>query len=122
MSKRDVTYLGGRIFDGERLLDGCAARFEGGRLAEIGPVSDVATNGSTVDLGGDILSPGYVDLQVNGGDGIMFNDEPSVETLVRMAAAHRRLGATRILPTLITDTPRRHRPPLLPRLKRLKPE
>jgi N-acetylglucosamine-6-phosphate deacetylase len=59
-----------------------------------------------VDLGGDILAPGFVDLQVNGGDGIMLNDDPSVETLRRMADAHRSLGATTILPTLITDTPR----------------
>ena len=104
MSKRNVTYLGGPIFDGERLLDGHAARFEDGRLAEIRPVAEVTGGTETVDLNGDILSPGYVDLQVNGGDGVMFNDDPSVETLRRIASAHRSLGATRILPTLITDT------------------
>ena len=104
MNKRNVTYLGGPIFDGERLLDGHAARFEDGLLAEIRPVAEVVGGTETVDLDGDILSPGYVDLQVNGGEGIMFNDDPSVDTLRRIAAAHRSLGATRILPTLITDT------------------
>lgn len=104
MSARDVTYLGGPIFDGERLLDGHAARFQGGRLAEICPEPEVAVEMERVDLNGDILSPGYVDLQVNGGDGIMFNDDPSLGTLGRISAAHRYLGATRILPTLITDT------------------
>ena len=42
---------------------------------------------------------------MNGGDGVMLGDAPSVETLARIAAAHGRLGATGILPTLITDTP-----------------
>ena len=104
MSKRNVTYFGGPIFDGERLLDGHAALFEDGLLAEIRPMGEITGGSETIDLNGDILSPGYVDLQVNGGDGIMFNDDPSVATLRRIAAAHRSLGATRILPTLITDT------------------
>ena len=101
MSKRNVTYFGGPIFDGERLLDGHAALFEDGLLAEIRPMGEITGGSETIDLNGDILSPGYVDLQVNGGDGIMFNDDPSIATLRRIAAAHRSLGATRILPTLI---------------------
>ena len=104
MTKSDVTFLGGPIFDGERLLDGHAARFVDGLLIGIQPVESGSIDLETIDLRGDILSPGYVDLQVNGGDGIMFNDDPSVETLRRIADAHRSLGATRILPTLITDT------------------
>ena len=68
MTTRDVTYLGGPIFDGERLLDGHAARFEDGCLAEIRSESEMSVATETVDLNGDILSPGYVDLQVNGGD------------------------------------------------------
>ncbi|MEJ2016834.1 MAG: N-acetylglucosamine-6-phosphate deacetylase, partial [Maritimibacter sp.] len=52
-----------------------------------------------------LICPGFVDLQVNGGGGVMLNDEPSVDTLRRMAVAHARLGATSIMPTLITDTP-----------------
>ena len=104
MTRRKVTYLGGPIFDGEQLLDGHAAQFEEGRLAGLRPVAEVPVETETVNLNGDILSPGYTDLQVNGGDGIMFNDSPCVEALRRIAAAHRSLGATRILPTLITDT------------------
>ncbi|MHA6325943.1 N-acetylglucosamine-6-phosphate deacetylase [Roseivivax sp. CAU 1753] len=59
----------------------------------------------SVDLDGDILAPGFVDLQVNGGGGVNLNDDPSIETLKRIASAHRALGATTILPTLITDRP-----------------
>ncbi|MEM9814681.1 MAG: amidohydrolase family protein, partial [Pseudomonadota bacterium] len=103
MTAGAVIFRNGRLFDGRCLRDGSAARFEAGVLAGIGPEAETAAE-AEVDLDGDILSPGYVDLQVNGGDGLMFNDDPSVETLRRMAAAHRRLGVTRMLPTLITDT------------------
>ena len=109
MSQSDVVYFGGPIFDGERLRDGQAARFRDGRFAEAIAVADVPEGAKAIDLEGDILSPGYVDLQVNGGGGVMFNDDPSVATLAQIAAAHRPLGAVRILPTLITDTPEKTR-------------
>ena len=54
---------------------------------------------------GSLLSPGLVDVQVNGGGGILFNDAPTAQAARAIAAAHRRLGTTSILPTLITDTP-----------------
>ncbi|MFQ6548066.1 N-acetylglucosamine-6-phosphate deacetylase [Aestuariibius sp. 2305UL40-4] len=52
-----------------------------------------------------ILSPGFLDLQVNGGGGLLFNDSPDVATARRIAAAHRAFGTVAILPTLITDAP-----------------
>ncbi|MCP4821436.1 MAG: N-acetylglucosamine-6-phosphate deacetylase, partial [Shimia sp.] len=89
---------------GDALQDGWAARFENGTLVALGPEAE-GQSGVCVDLAGDILCPGFVDLQVNGGDGLMLNDAPTVETLKRMAKAHRGLGCQTILPTLITDTP-----------------
>ncbi len=105
MTGPTITFAGGPIFDGEALLNGHAARFVDGKLDAIVPEADLAPGEAIEDLAGDILSPGYVDLQVNGGDGVMFNDDPSVATLQRIAEAHRGLGAASILPTLITDTP-----------------
>ena len=103
MSAHRLVVTGGPMFDGTALHTDRDARFEDGIFT--GYASAGNTNGAErIDLAGDILSPGYVDLQVNGGDGILFNDDPSVATLTRIAAAHRVLGATRILPTLITDT------------------
>ncbi|MEY8800502.1 N-acetylglucosamine-6-phosphate deacetylase [Leisingera sp. XS_AS12] len=104
MSARATLYRGGRIFDGVRLHEGAALRTEAGRVTALGPEAE-ERGGDIVDLNGDILSPGYVDLQVNGGGGVLFNAEPTVDGLACMAAAHRSLGATSILPTLITDTP-----------------
>ena len=103
MSGPATIYHGGSVFDGVALQEGLGLRVEQGGVAAIGPVASLGA-GERVDLGGDILAPGFVDLQVNGGGGVMFNDDPSVDTLRRIALAHRGLGATAILPTLITDT------------------
>ncbi len=57
------------------------------------------------DLGGAMLLPGFIDVQVNGGGGVLFNEAPTVETIRRIGAAHRRYGTTGFLPTLISDKP-----------------
>lgn len=105
MTQTDITFRGGPIFDGQTLHEGQALRFEGGVITALDRDGLVTGAGAEIDLAGDILAPAYVDLQVNGGDGVMFNDDPSAATLARMAVAHRRLGTGAILPTLITDTP-----------------
>lgn len=99
----DLILSGGPIFDGSRMRDDMAAIFHAGRLQEIVAARDAPA--AHIDLNGDILSPGYTDLQVNGGGGVMLNDDPSVATIERMAKAHRSLGTRAFLPTLITDTP-----------------
>ena len=104
MTQDVATFRNGLVFDRSKLWQNHALRVVDGHVAEFRPDSDISDAGRVVDLGGDILSPGYVDLQVNGGDGVLFNDDPSVDTLRRMARTHRRLGVTSLLPTLITDT------------------
>ena len=98
-----VTYVGGPVFDGEALRKGMAVSVEGGRVAWIG--LDTDASGPLEDLRGEILSPGFVDLQVNGGGGVMFNEAPSIDTLRRIADTHRSLGTTHLLPTLISSAP-----------------
>lgn len=100
-----VTYAGGTIFDGMQLHSGQAARWHEGRFAGLVPEEYADDEGPVIDLAGTILAPGYTDLQVNGGDGLLLNDDPSPETLVRISRAHRQLGTVRLLPTLITDCP-----------------
>ena len=62
--------------------------------------------GEQVDLGGGILSPGFIDWQINGGGGVLFNANPTVEGIAAIALAHRRAGVTAFLPTVVTDAPR----------------
>ena len=94
----------GRVFDGDRLHNGLAVVLEGGRIVELLPEKDVGgKNENSWDLGGRILAPGLIDLQVNGGGGVMFNNAPTVQTIQTMAATHRRFGTTGFLPTLISS-------------------
>lgn len=56
-----------------------------------------------VDLEGGYLLPGFIDTQVNGGGGALFNDSPTIEAIATIGDAHRRYGTTGFLPTLISD-------------------
>jgi N-acetylglucosamine-6-phosphate deacetylase len=97
---------GTRIFDGERLHDDCALVVEGASIQALTSFADRPRGGEQVDLSGGILSPGFVDWQINGGGGVLFNAEPTVEGIAAIAAAHRRAGVTAFLPTVVTDAPR----------------
>jgi N-acetylglucosamine-6-phosphate deacetylase len=100
------TIAAGTVFDGSRLHHDCAVVIEGERIVEVR--HSVRPRGSdTILPKGAWLAPGFIDCQVNGGGDALFNDAPTVETIDRIAAAHRRLGTTALLPTLISDTPAR---------------
>ncbi len=93
------------IFDGSKIVSDHALLVQGGVVRGVVARADVPGAARIERLEGGTLVPGYVDLQVNGGGGVMFNDAPSLATLEVIARAHAGLGATAILPTLITDTP-----------------
>lgn len=102
----DLTaYRAGHLHDGTGLRENSALVVADGLIQAIVPAQDIPGAAAVRDLGGGMLLPGYVDLQVNGGGGLMLNDAPDPITLRRMVEAHAVLGATSILPTLITDTP-----------------
>ena len=105
-------FYGARLFDGERLHDDCALVVEGRSIQALVPVRDRPRGGEQVDLGGGILSPGFIDWQINGGGGVLFNADPTVEGIAAIAAAHRRAGVTAFLPTVVTDAPRVLQPAL----------
>ena len=104
MSDPLTAYQGVEIYDGSALRGDHAVLVRKGVVEGVVPLAEVPGEAVVEDLGGGILCPGFVDLQVNGGGGVMLNSDPSVETLEIMARAHAGLGATTILPTLITDT------------------
>jgi N-acetylglucosamine-6-phosphate deacetylase len=92
------------LFDGDNVHTGRALLIDGAVIADIIAEGDAPSGvDRVVDLKGNLLAPGLIDLQVNGGGGVMFNDEPTVESLQRMVAAHRPFGTTAMLPTLISD-------------------
>jgi len=99
-----IALSGARIFDGERFRDDHTVVIEAGRIAAIVPHAD-APGGAVHDLGGGLIAPGYIDVQINGGGGVLFNDDPTPEGIGRRSAAHRKHGTVGLLPTLVTDAP-----------------
>jgi len=99
-----IVLSGARIFDGERFLDDHALVVEGERIAAIVPYAERPQSAAR-DLAGGLLAPGYIDVQVNGGGGVLFNEDPTPEGIARIAAAHREYGTVGLLPTLVTDAP-----------------
>jgi N-acetylglucosamine-6-phosphate deacetylase len=96
---------GARIFDGDKWHDEAALLVSGDHVTGIVPQESLETGMTIVEAGGGMLAPGFVDLQVNGGGGLMINDRPDVETIRTICAAHAQFGTTALLVTLITDTP-----------------
>ena len=101
-------FTGGHIFDGTALREGLALVADHDRTLRIVPEGE-PSEGEVIPLEGDILCPAFVDLQVNGGGGVLFNDAPTQSGLATIARAHRQAGTGTILPTLITDTPQKVR-------------
>jgi N-acetylglucosamine-6-phosphate deacetylase len=98
-----LALTGARIFDGSHMLDGRAVVSEDGRILGIPHVQDLGTGIERREVSG-LLAPGFIDVQVNGGGGVLYNDVRSVDGIRTIATAHRAYGTTGLLPTFITDT------------------
>jgi N-acetylglucosamine-6-phosphate deacetylase len=91
------------LFDGEKLFAERAVLTEGARISAIVPPSEIpASYPVTRPPGGAFLAPGLVDLQVNGGGGVLFNDSLTIDGISHIAAAHRALGTSCLQPTVIS--------------------
>ncbi|XDA97680.1 N-acetylglucosamine-6-phosphate deacetylase [Sulfitobacter sp. LCG007] len=101
-------YTGAAIYDGEALHEGRALLVEDRTCRGIVDAGDIPERYAMVRTEG-VIAPGFVDLQVNGGGGVMFNDDTTPEGLRRIAEAHAARGTLGLLPTLITDTAERTR-------------
>lgn len=94
---------GAKIFDGAHILEGRAVVIENGRIRAVPHEKDLGSGIETHRIEG-LLAPGFIDVQVNGGGGVLFNDIRSMDGLRTIAEAHRRYGTVGLLPTFITDT------------------
>jgi N-acetylglucosamine-6-phosphate deacetylase len=96
------------VFDGSAVHHNATVVMDGPRIVAVMPRSDVPAGMSIRAMPeGTWLAPGFVDLQVNGGGDVLFNDQPTVEGIRAIAAAHHKFGTTAFLPTLISDTPQK---------------
>lgn len=95
---------GARIFDGTFWHDDAALVLVDDRIEAIQSGAKLPEGIERIDAGGGLIVPGFIDLQVNGGGGVLLNEEPTVAGLRQICAAHAKFGTTALLPTLITDT------------------
>jgi N-acetylglucosamine-6-phosphate deacetylase len=101
---RRTALTNGRLLTGEGIVSGQVLLLSGPRIEALAQPQDPrCSDAITVDLQGQLLLPGFIDVQVNGGGGVLFNDDPSPESILAIGAAHRRFGTTGFLPTLISD-------------------
>jgi N-acetylglucosamine-6-phosphate deacetylase len=96
---------GARVFDGENIRGSLAVVIDGERIVEVVSEQKLAPGIERRILNGGFLVPGFIDVQVNGGGGALLNDNPTIDTVRRIAESHRKFGTTGMLPTVITDAP-----------------
>lgn len=92
-----------RLFNKGRLHIGAVLGVLNGRIQIFTEDIQIKEDHQAIDFEG-IVSPGLVDLQVNGGGGVLLNETPTKEAIWDIAKAHRKYGTTGILPTVITDS------------------
>jgi N-acetylglucosamine-6-phosphate deacetylase len=93
------TYIAQQLFDGHTIQSNMGLTVRDGRISAI--QSNPDTHNATYLNG--LVTAGFIDVQVNGGGGLLFNQAPSLNTLLTMSKAHSVFGTTAMLPTLITD-------------------
>ena len=99
----DTALVNGRVLTDAGFEAGKAVLLRGGRIEAIRDSASLKGEVRRHDLGGRLLLPGFTDVQVNGGGGVLFNDAPSLDSIIEIGRVHRRFGTTGFLPTLISD-------------------
>ncbi len=92
------------VFTGSEFLTNNAVLISEGKITGLPELDKVPAEAEVIDLGGNTVAPGFIDLQVNGGGGVLFNDSPTFKTIQTIADAHRNFGTTSLLPTFITGS------------------
>ncbi|WP_108817944.1 N-acetylglucosamine-6-phosphate deacetylase [Pseudovibrio sp. Alg231-02] len=101
---QDIWLCPDQLFDGQNLLTDTAIHLVNGKCAGLSPADQLPADATVKKLSG-LITPGFFDIQINGGGGVLYNTSPSPEGLAAIAAAHRQFGTTALLPTVITDAP-----------------
>jgi len=98
-----LAFTNGKLLTDAGIENGRTLLVRDGRIEAVIGARQVVGADRTIDLDGQLLAPGFIDVQVNGGGGVLFNDDPSVASIAAIGSSHRRFGTTGFLPTLISD-------------------
>lgn len=106
MSGARTAIAASHVFDGVALHRDTAVLIDGTSITALLPRAEVPANAQVRALPDGLwLAPGFIDTQVNGGGGVLLNDDPTPKGISAIVSAHRKFGTTALLPTLITDLP-----------------
>ncbi|PYB72507.1 N-acetylglucosamine-6-phosphate deacetylase [Rhizobium wuzhouense] len=94
-----------RIYDGKRMHADAALIVEGEKIRAIVSQADVPAGMPRSGPPAALIAPGFIDLQVNGGGGALFNNDPTEAGIRTICEAHARYGTTALMVTFITDRP-----------------
>jgi len=94
--------IGKRVFTGERMIDDGAVLIDGAEIEGVMARADVPLDVELIDRSDCLIAPGFIDMQVNGGGGILFNDDPSADAMRLVYDAQKPFGTVYYLPTIIT--------------------
>lgn len=92
------TLIADQVFDGEQFHQNLPVTIENGKIIGF----EICNDCEQIKLEGT-LAPGFIDVQVNGGGGVLFNSTPTADAVAAICKAHNAFGTTAMLPTLITD-------------------
>ena len=98
-----VAFVNGRVLTDAGVEEGLTVLTGSAHIASVTRMNHAQIQAEKIDLGGKLLLPGFVDTQVNGGGGALFNDRPTIDTIDEIGKVHRRFGTTAFLPTLVSD-------------------
>jgi N-acetylglucosamine-6-phosphate deacetylase len=99
-----LAFHNGEIAGPDGWVMGQALLVDGTKIVGFVGADQIPSGATKINLRGDVLAAGFIDIQVNGGGGVLFNDDPSVATITKIGAAHAAFGTTGFLPTLISDS------------------
>jgi len=101
---RPIAYINGKVLQKQTFRSGLAVIVNDSVIVGIAPTDELVPDAhEIVDLDGHYLLPGFIDTQVNGGGGVLFNDSPDIDGIKTIVSAHRQFGTTGMLLTLISD-------------------
>ena len=97
--------VNGRIYTGDRVVDGQALLIEGDAVVGLIGEQDIPEDALRIDAEGHNVAPGLIDLQIYGAGDYLFSTETTPDALAHIAEVLVRSGTTGFMITLATNTP-----------------
>lgn len=99
-----TAFYNGNIFTGDEVLAGSAVLIKDGFIEDIIRDSEIPDNYEKLDLQGKNIAPSFIDLQIYGGNGKLFSEDLTIESLQSTYEYCREGGAEHFMITMATNS------------------